>query len=304
MDDLTQKLNALSVLGPWEWPEGGKELVLHGLQAETPEARLAALENAGESFDRDLLTVTMELLRNDPEAAVRAAAAISLGPSLEMMFTEVDDDVQSEADLDADLVEDLPLSLADYRALEEQLRSIVLDEAQPEEVRRRSLEAAVRSPRPWQKDSVRQAFTKAETAWRMTAVFCAGYLEGFRGEIAEAMEHEDAEVQMEAIRAAGEMEIEALGPEILDLAKDEDALVPLRLAAMDALVSLRPDGTIPFLEKMSQGEGELAEMADLAMQDLLSLELAEVDDPSELTGLWDDEEDGDADGDGATASPD
>lgn len=278
MDELTQKLHVLSDLGIWEWPDEGKLLVMQGLASDQAEQRLAALECVGESLDRELMTLSMDLLEKDPEELVRAAAAIALGPALEMMSTEVDDD-QGDDDLDPEDAAELPLSVDSYRALEERLQQIALDATQPVEVRRRCLEAAVRSKRSWQGDAVRQAFAQSGIEWRLTAVFCAGFLDGFRGEISEALDHEDPEVRMEAIRAAGECGIEALGPEILDIAKDEEILLPLRLAAIDALVPLAPDGTHEFLEKLAGGEDDLAEMAVLALQDLL------VMDPERLESL-------------------
>lgn len=295
MDELTQKLHVLSDLGTWEWPDEAKELVSQGLASQQPEQRLAALECVGETLDRDLMRAAMDLLQGDPEDLVRAAAAITLGPALELMSIEVEDGVDSEANMDAAEADDLPLSVADFRTLEEHLKRIALDPDQPTEVRRRSLEAAVRSPRDWQQDVVRQAFANEAIEWQLTAVFCAGFLKGFRGEISDALDHEDPEVRMEAIRAAGECDIKALGPEILDLAKDEDVLLPLRLAAIDALASLAPEGTEEFLEQLSKGDDELAEMAVLAHQDMVAMDPEGLENLGLLEDLLEDEDDGEDD---------
>lgn len=275
MNDLNQQLAALSELGLWEWPRDAHGLVAQGLESDDTETRLLALESAAESFDQALLGRVVQLLHGDPELDVRAAAAVSLGPALELMSDEMFEDDLQDDDLDPEEARELPLTLADYRALENDLQGLFNDTEAPPELRRRCLEAAVRSPRPWHEDAIRRALDESGLAWRLTAIFCAGYVQGFRGEICEALDDPSPEVRMEAIRSAGEGEIKELGPEILDLAKDPETLEPLRIASVEALVTLNPPGTEALLDSLSQGDGDLAEMATLVLEELANMQAAE-----------------------------
>ena len=296
MSDLKRQLEILSELGLWEWPKDGHEIVAMGLADGDVETRLLGLECAAESLDRDLVAKVIELWKGDPEAAVQAAAAVSLGPALELMADEMLDDVDDEEDdlpALADIEDSLPLTLEAYRNLEADLQRRFEDPSEDPEVRRRCLEAAVRSPREWHRDAVSYAFEQEGLAWRLTAVFSAGYVPGFGGEISEALDDEAPEVRMEAIRSAGTGGIEVLGPEILDLLKDDEALEPFRIAAAEALTNLDPPGTREVLESLSEGDGDLAEMAALVLEDLRAFDLDLGDDVFDdgLDGDWDDHED-------------
>lgn len=293
MSDLKQQLETLSSLGLWEWPEDGHTIVAKGLADLDVETRLLGLECAAESFDRALVTRMIELWHGDPETVVQAAAAVSLGPALELMSDEMlDDEGDDEGPSLEDIEDALPLTLEAFKALETDLQRRFEDTAEEPEVRRRCLEAAVRSPRDWHKAGVRYAFEQEGQAWRLTAVFCAGYVPGFGGEITDALDDEAPEVRMEAIRSAGVGGIEVLGPEILDLLKDEEAYEPFRIAAAETLVHLDPPGTREVLEDLSQGEGDLAEMAALVLEDLKTFDLdTDFDDDSD--DAWDGDEDDD-----------
>jgi len=98
------------------------------------------------------------------------------------------------------------------------LRRLYLDAATPELVRRRVLEGAVRLRRPWQEKATAAAFRSEEEPWRITAVFCMGFLGGFDDEIVKAFASGSAPLRLEAIRAAGQRGVKRFGRPLRSLA--------------------------------------------------------------------------------------
>ena len=138
-------------------------------------------------------------------------------------------------------------------------------------LRRRALEAAVRAPRDWQEDAVRAAYQSEDEDWQVTAVFCMGLLPNFDDQILEALATDRDVVRLEAVRAAGEQEVTAAARTILHLAEDESTDRDLRLAAIDALGTLRPDGSDDLLDALVDGEDdEIAEAAEAALEERIA----------------------------------
>ncbi len=61
------------------------------------------------------------------------------------------------------------MSMDRFREIERRLESIYRDAAEPKELRRRVLEAAVRSPRDWQRGAIGSAWASGDPEWRITA---------------------------------------------------------------------------------------------------------------------------------------
>jgi len=93
-------------------------------------------------------------------------------------FAEVDD------------YDDFAVSRAMYQRIIKALQELYFDETVPELVRRRILEASIRSPQAYHSGVVR-----------------AAYLKGFQQEILEAVQSKVPEIQYQAIRAAGNWSI-------------------------------------------------------------------------------------------------
>jgi len=186
--------NDLKRLPPWEWPKDAGEIFLrvamdkNGLE----EDRLLAVELAGDCMviDDAMALELLHLLRNrkEPEK-FRAKAATSLGPILE--YVEILDFEESE----------MAISKSMFDRIQEALRDLHEDVKVPREVRRRCLEASVRSPQDWHAETIRVTHLSREEDDRLTAIFCMGYIDGFQDELDKAMEDENSSIRSEALKA-------------------------------------------------------------------------------------------------------
>lgn len=264
--------------GPMSSPQDLKPLesfseenrtIVAALRGGDDEERIGILDDVGEADD-ELAEELLRLLEQDPSDEVRAAAAIALGPTLEIMDAEIDDQGRVESGFGM-----VPISQRVYDRVVETLRRVCLDRAQPALVRRRAFEAAVRSPKRWQVEVIRSAWAGDDPDWRLTAVFGMGYViqADFSAEIETAFGSDSQDLQGEAIRAAGLRGLESLLPEVTAIAADEGAAPELRYAAVEALGYLGDEDTVELLHELTESEDELlAAIAEEAVQ-LASLDI-------------------------------
>ncbi|MCP4664295.1 MAG: hypothetical protein GY856_53605 [bacterium] len=274
--DLAEELDFLSRVGSWEWPENARERILEGLDSPDPALRRAAVEVVDDIMDDELAGEVLEILDSDPDDELRSRTAIALGPALE--------ECCDEADWDDSMV-DAPLTMARYREIEDRLKSLYHDASSPKVVRRRALEAAIRSPQPWQEGAVRSAYAGDDPEWRATAVFCMAHLPGFDDEILTALGSDDPGVELEAVRAAGQRGIEKAAAALFDRAASEATERSIRLAAVEGLANVRPPGAQELLTSLSESDDEeIADVAEEALEEFLVWEMAEaeMDEDSEL----------------------
>ena len=132
--------------------------------------------------------------------------------------------------------------LASARFVKSRNRSekLYLDNSTPKEVRRRILEASVRAPETWHQDAIRDAYSSGDREWMLTAVFSMRWVRGFEDQILEALKSADPEIQYEAVNAAGNCELDAAWPHIIELLDEAHSPKPLLFAAIEAVGSIRP----------------------------------------------------------------
>jgi len=275
-------LTALLDTPPWDWPENtGKQIrkTLNNRKAD-PAERLVAAELAGDStvIDDDMANALLAILRNKEESEeIRARAAISFGPALEMAFTEADEELEEFDD-----PEMVPISYGQFRSIQDTLRRVYDDPSTPKQVRRRILEGSVRSPEPWHVDAIREAYATGDQEWVLTAVFAMRYVDGFDEETLEALKSSDPEIHLEAVRAAGTGELDPAWPHIFSLAQDETIDKDLRFAAIEAIGSIRPEEAEPYLLELSGSDDEeLSEAAEEALSYIVHDEDDEDDEDEE-----------------------
>ena len=279
-------LQILQDTPPWEWPKGAGKMFLAILRdpKADPADRLLAAELAGDfTVINDALADTLlSILGNaaEPEE-LRARAVISLGPALEQADIDEFDDPES-----------VPISEKMFRRIRPTLRKLFFDTGVPNKVRRSILEAAVRAPEDWHAGAIRSAWANADRDWKLTAAFCMGHVRGFDKQILEALENADAGIHYQAVRAAGTWEVDAAWPHVAALATSEHTNKDLRLAAIDALGTIRPDESMDILGDLSDSEDEdIAEAAGeaLSMAEGMSGEEFDDDDDDEFDDDDDDE---------------
>jgi hypothetical protein len=271
-------LEKLNDLPSWEWPEDAAATILDTLKngSASEKDRLLAAELAGdlvilneEIADR-LLNV---IYSKDESDELRSKAAISLGAGLE----------EAEyADYD-DPDDDPAFSKSFLKKIQQSLHKLYSDPGAPMEVRRHVLESSVRNPQSWHADAIRTAYAAKEAKWKLTAVFCMGFVKGFDAQILDALKSTDPEIHYHAVEAAGNWELDAAWPHIVKLVTSEETDKPLRIAAIMAAASIRPHES-EIIEPLADSYDE--DIAEAAMDALSEAGLAEY---------WDSEDDSDDD---------
>lgn len=255
---------------PWDWPENAEAMIIELLQDAQADAaeRLLAAELAGDYTNMNdaladaLLTVTS---RSGESAELRGAAVTALGNALEHAYTmgfEDEDDIQ--------------LTERGFHHAINMLHQLFLDHQVPETVRQRVLEASVRAPQDWHDAAVRDALS-GDDRWRLTAVFCMRFIPGFDDDILDALHDDQARIRYHAICAAGAWEVDEAWPHMLALLAADSTDKELRLAAIDAVASIRPTEASEILNKLTASEDD--DIVDAAYEALAMAEIiAELED--------------------------
>jgi HEAT repeat protein len=210
--------------------------------------RLLAVQLAGEAtvINDDLARALLSIAQNEKEdEEVRGTALIALGPALEqadMMGFEEEDYIVISEDV--------------FRMLQTSLQKLYMNPDLPKSIRRAVLEAAVRAPQQWQYEAVRAAYAGHDETWRLTAVFCMGYLDGFDAQIMEALGSGDPDIHYHAVCAAGNWDVQDAWPHIAALVRSEDTEKELRIAAIGALAGIRPEASVEILNQLIDSEDE------------------------------------------------
>jgi HEAT repeats len=277
-------LKTLQETPPWEWPpNAGKTFrkVLSNPQASESD-RLIAAELAGDPvvINEELAVALLAIVANvnEPEE-LRVTAAISFGPVLETVDTDGFDDP------DPDMAP--PITELTFREIQELLRRLYFDAATPKLLRRRILEVSVRAGEEWHEDAIREAYASGDQEWMLTAVFAMRRVLGFGDLILDALKNPDPEIHYEAVLAAGNWELDAAWPHVVELLEDPDTPQPLLLAAIEAAGGIRPAEAREILgDFLDSDDEEIAEAAE----DAISMAEASLgggdDEEDEEEGEW------------------
>jgi hypothetical protein len=244
-------LTTLSTMPPWEWPGDAGEILIAALRDPRNDAsdRLLAADLAGSlpAMDDDVVEALLEIVRNPADPAeIRATSAIALGPVLETTDIEGFDDDLSEP----------PIRQETFEEARETLHRVYGDETSPKEVRRRALEAAVRSMQDWHADAIRTAYATGDEEWKLTAVFAMRWIPGFEREIMESIKSTNPEIHREAVQAAGSREIDAAWPHVAALVRTPGTDKDLLLAAIEAAGEIRPQEAMELFGELIDSEDE------------------------------------------------
>jgi len=259
-------LETLRDTPPWEWPERASERLLAVLRdpVATETDRLLAAELAGDFtvVNDDIVATLLSILVDSGESdALRATAAISLGPVLE--YADEEGFEESET-----AVSEVPIAQETFARVQKVLRELYRDPATPDELRRRVLEASVRAEQDWHAEAIRTAARQSSEPWLLTAVFCMRFVPGFEKEILTALEDPNADIRQEAVSAAGNWQVEGAWPHILSLIRSPRTEKSMLLAAIEAAASIRPDEALDVLGGLLESKDE--EIAE-ATQEALTM---------------------------------
>jgi hypothetical protein len=115
-----------------------------------------------------------------------------------------------------------------------------MDAIVPSSLRRQILEASVRAPQDWHQNAVRAAYYSGELEWKLTAVFCMRFIDGFDQQILESLNSNHPEIECQAVCAAGNWEVSAAWSHIVSLIASQKTDKYLLLAAIEAASTIRP----------------------------------------------------------------
>lgn len=229
--------------------------------------RRRAIENLWESEDPALARSLLEILRSDPDAATRAAAAGALG-----LFVYLGEIERLPDGLRTEIEKELLLSVRHA------------DEA----VRLRSLESLGFSSRPEVAGLIREAYASgAEAPRRSSLVAMARSADDvWAPQVLAQLRSPSPGLRLEATRSAGELELRAAASDLIDLLEDAD--VSVRRAAIWSLGQI---GGTRAAEVLGRLLDEADDDENSVIQDALD-QLAFVEGTGGLT-LFDIDEDSD-----------
>lgn len=222
------------------------------LADEDARVRAVAIRLLWESDDARIAKELMNMLEKDESADVRAAAATGLGTFVYQGELE---------ELDADL----------HHSIEDQLLGVV--EGQDEAlVRRRALESLGFSGRSEVPPLIRKAYDSGDVDWMVSGLFAMGRSadNAWDPDVKRMLRHPRAEVQFEAVRAAGELSIESARRVLLDLLEEEAQDADIRHAVIWSLSQIGGEQVRETLETLldETEDEEEAELLENALDNL------------------------------------
>lgn len=220
------------------------------LEDTDPRVRTVAIRMLWETDDNRIADVFLRLLKKDESADVRAAAASALGHFV----------YRGE-------LEEIPEAL--LRKVENSLLETINSQDEPL-VRRRALEAMGFSSREEVPALIRTAYASNETDWVASALFAMGRSAdsaAWAPDVLRQLQSPKAEIQLEAVRAAGSLELDRSRRALLDMLDEEALDRDIRFAVIWSLSQVGGDEVRDTLEELME-ETEDDEEAD-NLQDAL-----------------------------------
>ncbi len=215
------------------------------------QVRTIAIRLLWECEDPKLALIFLEILEQDEDPGVRAAAASALGSFV--YLGEVDE---------------IPSEL--HHKIEDHLLQAVAS-AEGMVVRRRALEALGASSRDEVPPLIEKAYQEKNPEWKVSALYAMGRSadDRWRKLILANLLNSNEDIRVEAIRAAGELGLKATRTILLDSLIDEEDL-ELRRELIWALSKIGGEGVRSRMEELLEAEedDEEAEFLEEAMDNL------------------------------------
>ena len=219
-----------------------------GLKHPNPTVRIASLKGLEESEDRALVIQLGKILKSDPVAEVRAAAAIPLAHL----------SIMAEAG---------KLSARYREALEDALYGVMENEREIQEVKLKAMEAVSVFAAERLTSHIELAWSSGDLNARQSSLFAMGRTSDPKWieYVIPDLEHDAASVRYEAAIAMGE-----LGDEhhlrVMDAPLDDEDLT-VQLAAISAVERIGGDAAKAKLElKLASPEPQVVELVQQALQ--------------------------------------
>jgi len=243
------------------------------LKDEDARVRTVAIRLLWETEEPKLIPVFLKMLSEDPDVNVRAAAATALG--LFIFLGEL---------------EEIPEKT--LHQVEDRLLAVI---SGPDDdlVRRRALESLGFSGRPEVPPLIKEAYEKYNTDWLISALNAMGRSadDAWAPEVLRMLRHTQTSVQAEAVRAAGELALDAARRPLLQMLEDELQDSEVRLAIYWSLSKIGGEDVRETLEDRLE-ESEDEEEIDILEDSLDNLDFTEEVNPFDMLDLDDLPEEG------------
>lgn len=242
-------------------------VALFALKDETGSVRAQAARMLGENDSMDLAHSLYDMVRQDPDPEARAAAASTLGKFVYLGELE-------------------EISEKTLHRIEDCLLAVTANDPDVL-VRRCALEALGFSSRPEVPALISQAYADPDPDWVSSALFAMGrsYDERWEADVKRQLRSPNAEIQIQAVKAAGELGLGSCRRILLDLLEEEGTDVEIRAEVIWSLSNIGGEevrGALnDRLEKTDdENESDLIEEAlenlDLSEQ-ISSMDLFDID---------------------------
>jgi hypothetical protein len=227
---------------------------LLALKDPLPQVRELGIRLLWECEDHSLIKTFLNLLNNDPDPGVQASAASALGRFI--YLGELDELPEKD------------------RIGIEQVLIPKFDTSNPMLLRRRAIESLGYSSTPEIDDLIRKAYSESDKKMVASAIFAMGRSanDAWKDIVMANLQNNSVDIQVEAVRAAGELELKDARNEILELLDDEGLDQDVFLAAIWSLSQIGGSGIQEKLEELAGGpdiDDETVELIDTAIENLI-----------------------------------
>ncbi len=215
------------------------------------DIRQAAIEGLSEETSADLIGPLVQILHNDPEALVRAAAAAALGSYV--LAGELDE-------MDSSLT----------MRSEEALLNVLQNEAEPLAVQCAALESLAYSGEIGVRQLIEDAYYSPYEEMRVSSLIAMGRSADvrWRGRARAELQNPSPAMRAGAAIACGELEAKAAVDDLIELLNDDEEMV--RVAAIFALGRIGERSAREALQAIAAGEFEVeAAAAEEALEEML-----------------------------------
>ena len=222
------------------------------LQDPEPQVRVQALRLLWECEDAKLVPTFLEMLTEDSDSNVRAAAATALG--LFIYLGEIEE-----------------ISEKTHHKVEDSLLAVI----QSDEVilvRRHALEALGWSSRPEVLALIEAAYGDKNLEWKVSALFAMGRSgdESWGKYVLSNLRNRNEAIRIEALRAAGELALASARPILLDLLADEEDFETQHeiIWALTKIGGAEVNDRLVELLEMTEDDEEETEFLEEALENL------------------------------------
>jgi len=245
-----------------------------------PQVRTRAIRLLDEDESMDLVPSYLDMLKNDPDAGVRRAAASVLN-----LFVDLGE------------LEEIPATI--YHQIEDALLATVASEDDVR-VRRAALESLGYSSRPEVATLIESSFHREDPAWQASALTAMGRSadERWTDDVTRALVNENDNIRRAAVQAAGELSLKSARTLLLKMLGEEEDETVLN-AIIWSLSQIGGEDVRTYLESLlDQLEEDDEQVAFLEealdnlafTEDLERFDLLAFDPEDELVELEEDEE--------------